>query len=254
VTGRRGHVWAALVAVTVLMMTSTACQRSQRVDIPPDPNTPTLTKISLKFADVSGDIAPESIDGAPTTVSPDFIWDDPGAKFRVKDGKLTVEPTQARQGASYYSVDLGAPVVTIGARWTYNPRGGTRDGSMVLLVSNTVVKPPFPVHLSVSAYKWAYGVWPPLDGDKIPTLDNIQEGQFDPPLKEDGTTVYEAEVALDGDRALISLPDGQRITVRDKRIAEWAGNYATFEAWAKNGVTDAAVGFTEIWAVRRNLG
>jgi hypothetical protein len=42
--------------------------------------------------------------------------------------------------------------------------------------------------------------------------------------------------------------------VKDKRIAEWRGNYATFEAFAKNGLTDAVVGFTEIWTRRSPTG
>ena len=253
VTGRRGFdVCAALVATTVLLLTSTACQRSQRVNVPPDVKVPAVSKVSLKFSDFPDGPPPPTFGNGPTKVSPEHVDDDPSAKFHIVNGKLTVEPTIARQGASYFSTpDLGAPVVGLGARWTFNPRGDTKDGSMVLLVSNKILRPPFPVHLSVSAYKWAYGVWPPLDGEKIPELDNVQEGQFDPPLKEDGTTVYEAEVALDGDRALISLPDGQRITVRDKRIAEWPGNFATFEAWAKNGLTDSAVAFTEVWASRQ---
>jgi hypothetical protein len=254
-TGRRGFdVCAALVTVSVLTVTSTACQK--RVEpIESKSTVPALSSTSLNFAGVPDGDAPLDFGPGVATISPDFIFDDPGAKFRIVDGKLTVEPTQARQTASYYSTpDLGSPVTKIGARWTYNPRGGTKDAAMGLLVSNKIVRPPFPIHLAITPYKWAYGVWPPMDGEKVPELDNLAEGEFDPPLKEDGTTVYEAEVTLDGDRALISLPDGQRPTVRDKRIAEWAGNFATFEAWAKNGVTDSAVAFTEIWAGRRPIG
>ncbi len=250
ITGRRGFViGAALVTVTAVTATSTACQRPQRAEV----KLPSESVVSLKFADLPDGPAPTTVSGVPARVSPEVVPDDPGAKFRIVNGKLTVEPTKARQGASYFNVQLGAPVVNIGARWVYNPRGGTKDGAMALLVSREAVKPPFPVHFTATPYKWAYGVWPPVEGGNIPQLENLEEGEFNPPLKEDGTTVYEAQVTLDGDRALISLPDGQRRTIRDKRIAEWVGGYATFEAWARNGVTDAAVAFTEIWA-RRKIG
>jgi hypothetical protein len=251
---RRFDSCAALVVVGVLMATSTACQKPERVNVPTDAKMPTVLNDSLKFADFPDGSAPEFFAG-PTKVSPEFIADDPGAKFRIKDGKLTVEPTQPRQTASYFSTpDLGAPIVRIGARWTFNPRGGTKDGAMCLLVSNEVIRPPFPVHLCNTPYKWAYGVWPAQQEGESEKLEYLQEGVFDPPLKEDGTTVYETDVALDGDRALVTLPDGQRITIRDRRIAEWAGRIATFEAFAKNGVTDSAAAFTEIWVGRGSPG
>jgi hypothetical protein len=125
---------------------------------------------------------------------------------------------------------------------------------MGLVVSNTIFRPPFPIHLSVGTDKWGFGIWPPLDGEKIPDLIILDGGEFNPPLKDDGTTVYESEVTLDGDVATIRLPDGNRRTVKDKRIAEWSGNYATFEAFAKNGLTDPVVSFTEIWTRRRPTG
>ena len=109
----------------------------------------------------------------------------------------------------------------------------------------------FPIHLSVGQNKWGFGIWPPLDGEKIPDLILLDGGTFDPPLKDDGTTIYETEVLLDGDQATIRLPDGSRSVVKDKRITEWAANYATFEAFAKDALTDAVVGFTEIWSTRR---
>jgi len=66
--------------------------------------------------------------------------------------------------------------------------------------------------------------------------------------KQDGTRVYETQVEIDGARAHIELPHGQRRIVRDQRIADWAGSFATFEAYSIHGLTDSRVGFTEIWA------
>jgi hypothetical protein len=71
---------------------------------------------------------------------------------------------------------------------------------------------------------------------------------FDVPLKQDARRVYETQVEIKGERADIELPDGQHQIVRDHRIADWPGSFATFEASLEHGLTDSRVGFTEIWA------
>ena len=76
----------------------------------------------------------------------------------------------------------------------------------------------------------------------------MQSQPFGVPPKQDGTQVYETQVEVDGEQVGIELPDGQHQTVRDHRIANWAGPFATFEAYADHGLADSCVGFTEIWA------
>ncbi|MGV0795034.1 hypothetical protein [Mycolicibacterium sp. XJ1819] len=239
---------AALAIAIVLTTAGTACQKADVESL----NMPPLSTVSLDFSDFPDGEPPATFGDGPSKVSVNETKTDPGARFRIADGKLTIDPTEPGQTGSYFHTpDLGEPVVKIGARWVFKPRQGTPDGAMALVVSNKIFRPPFPVHLSVTAYGWGYGVWPPMEGEEIPELDMIMAGRFDPPLEQDGTTVYETEVLLNGDRALIRLPDGQRRTVRDKRIADWAGHYATFEAWAKDGLTDSTVAFTEVWAGTR---
>ena len=160
-------------------------------------------------------------------------------------GKLTNEPMVSGRAASYYtSASLGAPITTIGARWTFTSRGGT-PGAVGLLVSQTALNPPLPIHLSITPFLWSFGVWPP---DRAAGLQTLQEQHFRVPLKQDGTRVYEAQIEITGERAYIELPNGEHQVIRDHRIAEWAGSFATFEAYSDHGLTDSRVGFTEIWA------
>jgi hypothetical protein len=166
-------------------------------------------------------------------------------------GKLTNEPTVKGGAASYYSADLGGPVTTIGARWTFTPQGGT-PGAMALLVSQKAVYPPFSVHLVITPNSWGFGVWPPNAG---PTtgLQNLDWQRFEVPLKQDGVHVYETQVEIEGERVDIELPDGRHRVFRDQRIADWAGSFAVFEAFSKHASTDSRVGFTEIWAESRPI-
>lgn len=173
--------------------------------------------------------------------------DDASTRLRVVGGKLTNEPMVPGRAAGYYtSASLGEPVTTIGARWTFTAGAGTL-GTMALVISQTALHPPFPVHLVITPRLWSFGVWPP-DGAVPAGLQTLQWRHFQVPLEQDGTRVHEAQVDITGERALIQLPDGPRQMVRDRRIADWAGSFATFEAYAEHGLTASRVGFTEIWA------
>jgi hypothetical protein len=75
--------------------------------------------------------------------------DDAPTELRIVGGKLTNESTVSGRAAGYYtSASLGAPITIIGARWTFTPRGGT-PGAMALVVSQTALHPPLPVHLVI---------------------------------------------------------------------------------------------------------
>jgi hypothetical protein len=173
--------------------------------------------------------------------------DDAPTWLTIVGGKLTNESTVSGRAASYYtSASLGAPVTTIGARWTFTSRGGT-PGAIGLLVSQTAVYLPFSVHLAITPNLWSFGVWPPGDV-AAGELQTLKSRCFRTPLEQDGTRIYETQVEIQGQRADIKLPDGQHQVVQDQRIADWAGSFATFEAYSDHGLTDSRVGFTEIWA------
>jgi hypothetical protein len=174
--------------------------------------------------------------------------DNAATQLRVMGGKLTNKSTLAGRAAGYYTTaNLGAPVRTIGARWAFTQQGGT-NGAMALLVSQTAMHFPFAMHLVITADQWSFGVWPP-EGATPGGLQTLQSQSFDVPLNQDGSQIYQTTVEINGDRADIELPDGQHQILTDHRIADWAGPFATFEAYADHGVTDSRVGFTEIWAL-----
>jgi hypothetical protein len=172
---------------------------------------------------------------------------DAPTQFRVVGGELTNEPTLDGRAAAYYtSASLGTPIRTMGARWTFTRRGGT-PGAMGFFVSQTPMHFPFAVHFVITPQIWSFGVWPP-DGTVPGGLQILQEQHFDAPLEQDGSQVYETRIEINGEQVDIDLPDGQHQVLRDHRIADWAGSFATFEAYADHGSTDTRVGFTEIWA------
>jgi hypothetical protein len=184
---------------------------------------------------------------AVLTVNPP---DNHQTELRIVGGKLTNDSTVPGRAAGYYtSADLGGPITSIGARWTFTQRGGT-PGSMALLISKKGPSRPFPVHLVITPNRWIFGVWPP-DGAEPGALQTLQEQYFPEPLSQDGTQVYETRVQITGARADIDLPDGEHQVLVDDRIAQWAGSFATFEAYSDIGLTDSRVGFTEIWAQSR---
>lgn len=206
----------------------------------------------LNFEGLPDGPAPENFGPGPallTTNPPD----DTATELKVVGGKLTNESMVDGCAAGYYtSASLGAPITTIGARWTFTPRGGT-PGAMALLVSQQPLYPGFPVHLVITPHLWTFGVWPP-DRPAPDGLHTLRWQDFGTPLEQDGKHVHQTQVELRGERAVIDLPDGRQETVSDHRIADWAGPFATFEISLQHGLTDSRIGFTEIWAESRLPG
>jgi len=203
----------------------------------------------MDFDDLPNGPAPKEFGDGPITLLTN-PKNDPGAKFRVEAGRLTPEPSRPDRYSSYLATPkLASPVVNIGARWTFTRRGDTDSGVAAMLITDHLLTAPLPVHLIISPTKWSFGVWPAGEsaGDVAP-LETLKRGKFNPPLNDDGQTVLTAEIWLQGDRVEIRLPDGSTSIIRDRRIAEWPGRYAVFEAHAQNGLSDVKVGFVEVWA------
>lgn len=174
---------------------------------------------------------------------------DVGGRFRVESGKLVSRPTVDGHSASYFSTaDLKNPITSIGARWVFTPQGGG-SGTMVLIVSKRAVFPPFSAQLSVTRTYWSFGVRGADQPENASQETILKSGSIDPPLLEDGKTSYRTEVRIAGERAELTLPDGHTEIVHDKRIAQWAGTFGTFEAYAEEGRTDSRADFIEMWAI-----
>ena len=210
---------------------------------------PAGMRVELDFSRLENATSPTTFDTGQEAVLSQGT-DDPGSAFVVSDGRMRFAPTREGPAAAYLTTpDLGAPVTSLGAKWVFQPRGGT-SGAMSLLVSRGVrpaappIVPPIPVHYVVTPTNWNFGVWKEYTSG----LEVIAAGQFEQPLAQDGSTVYETNLEIDGSRVTINLPDGDRRIVNDPRISQWRGNFASFESYANNGLTDSAAAFEDVWA------
>ena len=181
----------------------------------------------------------------------------PGSDFVIRDGKLTISPTKAGSAAAYYSSpDLGAPIDGIGARWVFLPQGN-ENGAIGLVVSQNLdgnsyppIASPLPIHFVVTPINWNLAVKRSAEEK----LEVVGAGEFAEPLRVDGTTAYEVSLSIDGSRVTVSLPDGTQRIINDPRIAQWQGNFATFEVYVDDGLTASLGGFEEIWATSSEDG
>ena len=207
------------------------------------------TKVELDFAAIPDGAPPNNFDtGQPLVLSESPT--DPGADFVVQNGRLTYRPTRDGSAAAYLSSpDLGAPVNSLGARWVFQPGGGGH-GAVALVVSRGIqdgyppTLAPLPIHFVATAINWNLSILRDEGGQ----LEPIAAASFEEPLREDGATAYSVTIDIEGDSAKIQLPDGGQRVVRDPRISQWQGHFATFEAYANNGLTDSIGAFENVWA------
>lgn len=178
---------------------------------------------------------------------------DPGAGFRISHGLMTATPTGEGPAAAYYtSADLHRHLTTIGAEWVFGAdraaegrpgRGSGADGAVALFISRNGLAKPYSMNLVISPDRWSLGVWPV--GGRYTIL---QWKPFEKPLAEDGSTVYHVEARVNGSLVDVQLPDGNIVTITDGRVAQWAGDYASFEVYSAPGAAATMPGFTQVWA------
>lgn len=213
------------------------------------PLGPRGIRVEADFSAQPDGPAPRRFDGGqPATVvaSPD----DPDNRLRIEHGRLTYRPTsQGSVGAFFCSPDLGSSVKAMGARFVFRPGAGT-PGAITLVVSrgidSTRVPPmtkPLAVNFVVTPINWNLSV-SRLDNSP---LEVVGANSFKRPLVADGKTAYDVRLTIDGDQVTVDLPGTHQI-VRDPRISEWQGSYATFELFSNHGATDSVGEFEKIWA------
>lgn len=205
-------------------------------------------RVQADFTAMPDGPAPDHFDGGqPATmlVGPD----DPGDQLRIQHGRLSYQPTTQGTAAAFFSSpDLGSSVKDMGARFVFRPGSGT-PGAIGLTVSRGIKKrlPPVtgsvPIHLVVTPINWNISV---VRTDNAP-VEVVAADSFPQPLREDGQTVYEAHLTIDGGQVTMDLPGTHRI-VTDPRFSEWQGTFATFELFSNHGATDSIGAFDEIWA------
>lgn len=206
-------------------------------------------RVSLDVSRVADGPPPTRFDTGQIATSSKWLTD-PGSNFMVRNGRLTYQPTTNEVSAAYLSTpDIGAAVTSLGATWVFAPGKGT-FGAITLLVSRGIrepippVVPPIPIHFVVTAVNWNLSV----GTDEATPLETIAAGDFKEPLKEDNATSYSASIYIDGEEATINLPDGNKRIVKDSRILEWQGNFATFEVYSNFGLSDSIGAFEQVWA------
>lgn len=166
------------------------------------------------------------------------------AQLRIVSGKLVSTTTAASTQAGYIDASIGRPVREIGARFSFAAGSTTADGAIVLVLWKTSITswptlPDSPLHLVMWPDGWQLGVFVGQ------VFTPIASGAFSPALSVTGT-VYTASVAIDGQTALIRLPDGTITTVTHPFLAGDA-NYAGYEIFYNNASTAARPQFVEVW-------
>jgi hypothetical protein len=212
------------------------------------PMRPPGIRVEADFTHLPDGPAPDHFDGgqpANVLASPD----DPGDRLRIQHGRLTYQPTTHGSATAYFtSPNLGSSVKGMGARFVFRPGSGTR-GAIGLVVSQGIDKRvpptirPLPIHFVVTPINWYIAV---ARTDGAP-LDVVAADFFRHPLREDGQTLYEARLTIDGGQVTVHLP-GTDQRVNDPRFSEWQGSFVTFELWSNHGATDSIGAFEKIWA------
>lgn len=210
-------------------------------------------RVDIDFREVP-DGAPPSTFAAGQPAMLAISPDDPAATITVDGGRLSYRPTVDGVVAAYLSTpDLGAPVRELGASWVIAPGKGTH-GAIALVVSNGIrdgyppTVAPISVHFVANAINWNLSVMKESGGQ----LEPVAAAPFAKPLLQDGVTVHTVTIGVAGDTATLQLPDGEQKVVRDPRISQWRGRYATFEIYANHGLTDSLGSFETVWADSRS--
>ncbi|UQX12190.1 hypothetical protein [Candidatus Mycobacterium methanotrophicum] len=205
-------------------------------------------RVQADFTAMPDGPAPDHFDGgqpASVLASPD----DPGDQLRIQHGRLTYQPTTRGTATAYFSSpDLGSPVKSMGARFVFRSGSGT-GGAIGLAVSRGIGKraPPVvgavPIYFVVTPINWNISV----SRTENAPLEVVAADSFPRPLRQDGNTVYEARLTIDGAQVTVDLP-GIHKHVSDPRFSEWQGSYATFDLFSNHGATDPIGAFEKIWA------
>ena len=148
----------------------------------------------------------------------------------------------------FSSPDLGSSVEGMGARFVFRPGSGTPGAIALYGVARHQEGPSTDNRVVVDSpcgdrstgTSPSRGLtthhWSVVSADSLPQ-----------PLREDGQTVYEARLTIDGAQVTVDLPGTHRI-LTDPRFSEWQGSFATFELYSNHGATDSIGAFEEIWA------
>ena len=168
---------------------------------------------------------------------------------RLVSEKVTNVTTDAAVRAGYFTTNLGARVLHIGARFTLSPTSNPGGGAAVLIIwrslyGSTGGVPDTGLHLPVSDTGWSLGCW---EGQASAQYAGGGD-TFAVPLATDGTTVHTLDAVIVDSTAYLSFPDASTAEITDARISSLAGAYAGFEVYQGDASIDTKAAFTEVWA------
>jgi len=204
-------------------------------------------RIESEFSNLSSGLPPKFFDtGQPAAFAVEPSRE--AISIAIQDGRLVMKPQADSTAMGFVSTpDMGKPVREVGARWVFEPASGT-NGALVLSICRRIDESNKPVgpcnlNLVITPENWNFSV---SKGGGTPEI--VTGGTFKVPLVVDGSTSYEVRAELDGGVAMLFLPSGEKIPVKDPRISQWAGNVATFAGYSNHGRADSTIGFDKVWA------
>jgi hypothetical protein len=153
---------------------------------------------------------------------------DATAQLLVHGGRLTNLASNVGVAAGYYTAGLGGLITSMSAQFSFLAGLGGVAGAIVMIafrspLNNVNVLPDAGLHLSILRQGWGVDY---ISGD---TIVPITSAGFSSQLYNDGT-IYTASVAIAGNTATLTLPDGQHV-VTDSHIGSLAGSFACFEVF-----------------------
>ena len=210
-------------------------------------NKPNTATASLPLTDDTGQ--PIAYVGSGTST--------PNLLPTITNGQLITTPQPAGANLAWYREWQDAsPVNRIGVRFTFNNNAGaltTSNGTITLAMSDqSMVNAPatqLNVHFVLTPSTWL------LEAYAGSTMHELVNGTYVTPCKQDGKTVYEAEVYRVNNVVTMVLPDGTIQTFTDTNgyvngtgSGTDIGNWGFVEQYCLAGSTDDVAGVVEFWA------
>lgn len=202
-----------------------------------------LPQLTSDFSAVADGAVPADADsGHPWTLG----WFDAASTPTIKSGRLTNGSTEAGVAAAYTQANLGATANRIGGRFSF-VANSTAGESVGLQIWKTAylglggAVPDASCHLSLTPTGWTYATY--TGGVKTDLLT----GNYAAALATDGT-IYEVDVAIEGNVARVRLPDGRIVEITHASIGTNAAQWTNFETFQNVASTDGVGGWITVWA------
>lgn len=169
----------------------------------------------------------------------------------IQGGAFTTPTTTTTGKATYLEPKLAGKVRRIGAEFVIRRTTPEQTNGSLCIgawsdpgVSTTFpAGQPYPVagaHFVINKDRWTYNFY----ADANPA--DVASGTFTTPLAEG--VPLRVELAFEGTRVVILLPDGTRATFTDPRVEQYIHSRPFWEPYMQGGNANTNVGITQVWA------